>query len=123
MKRVLFVGSLFLLGLGAAEAEGREPLLNKRGEVLTGQINLNEATVAQLIELPGVGPVLAERIVSLRQKKPFKRVEDVLRVKGLGKKRFAKLKAHLRTEGPTELKWQPREQEPTPEGNAPLSPF
>jgi competence protein ComEA len=112
MKKALVC--LFLLGAGAAGAKAPEPLLNKKGEVLVGQLNINEATVAQLVELPGIGPVLAERIVSFREKKPFKRVEDLLRVKGLGRKRFSKLKAYLRVEGPTELKWQPRAPEKPP---------
>ena len=112
MKKAL--AFLFLLGAVAAEAKEAEPLLNKKGEALVGQLNLNEATVAQLVELPGIGPVLAERIVSARQKKPFKRAEDLLRVKGLGRKRFSKLKAFLRVEGPTELRWKSREAEAPP---------
>jgi len=99
----------FLLGAGVAEAKGEEPLLNKRGEALVGRLNLNEATAAQLSELPGIGPVLAERIIQWRQKKPFKRIEDLLRVKGVGRKRFIKWKSFLHTDGPTELRWQPRE--------------
>ncbi|MCL2013194.1 MAG: helix-hairpin-helix domain-containing protein [Cystobacterineae bacterium] len=111
---------LFVLGAGGAEAKGPEPFLNKKGEVLVGQLNLNEATAAQLVELPGIGPVLAERIVSWRQKKPFKRAEELMRVKGFGRKRFSRLKPHLRIAGPTELKWQakalpPPEQPPLQE--------
>jgi competence ComEA-like helix-hairpin-helix protein len=122
MKKALVC--LFLLGAGAAAAKVPEPLLNKKGEVLVGQLNINEATVAQLVELPGIGPVLAERILSARQKKPFRRVEDLLRVKGLGRKRFSKLRAYLRVEGPTELKWQARvpEEPPREPGLPPPSP-
>jgi len=110
MKKVCVC--LFLLGAALAEAKGPVPVLNKKGEVLVGQLNINEASLAQLVELPGVGPVLAERIVSARQKKAFKRAEDLLRVKGFGRKRFSKLKAHIRVEGPSELRWQAREPEP-----------
>lgn len=110
---------LFFLGIGAAVgAKGPEPLLNRRGEALAGQLNLNEATAAQLSELPGIGPILAERIIEWRQKKPFKRAEDLLRVKGVGRKRFTKWKPFLRTEGPTDLRWQPKgmpmKESPTP---------
>jgi|GEM_PF-1447548 len=116
---------LFVLAAGTALAKGPTPVLNKKGEMLVGHININEATTAQLVELPGIGPVLAERIVGARQKRAFRRVDDLLRVKGFGKKRFAKLRAFLRIEGPTELKWQAREPEvstPKPEVQSPPLP-
>lgn len=58
----------------------------------TPLVSLNSATAAQLEELPGVGPVMAERIIAGR---PFHRVEDVLQVSGVGEKTFARLAPHL----------------------------
>jgi competence protein ComEA len=56
-------------------------------------INLNAATPAELETLPGVGPAMAERIVEYRQKNGgFKKVEDLMNVKGIGEKSFLKLK-------------------------------
>ncbi len=56
-------------------------------------VNLNTATVAQLEALPGIGPALAARIVEHRQKNgPFKKVEELMNVKGIGEKNFLKLK-------------------------------
>jgi competence protein ComEA len=56
-------------------------------------INLNTATAEQLETLPGVGPKTAERIIEYRTKSGgFKRIEDLMNVKGIGEKSFLKLK-------------------------------
>ncbi len=58
--------------------------------VLTqGNIEINTASLAQLDELVGIGPVLAQRIVDAR---PFSSVDDLLRVKGIGEKTLQKIK-------------------------------
>ena len=58
--------------------------------------NLNPATVAQLETLPGVGKSTAERILEYRQKNGgFKRVEDLMNVRGIGEKSFLKMKPLL----------------------------
>jgi len=66
------------------------------GSAPAGKVNLNTATVSQLEELPGIGPALAARIVEHRQKNgAFKSVEDVMAVRGIGEKNFAKIQAYL----------------------------
>ena len=56
-------------------------------------INLNTATIDQLETLPGVGRKTAERIIEYRTKSGgFKRIEDLMNVKGIGEKSFLKLK-------------------------------
>lgn len=58
-----------------------------------GRIRLNSATAAELDELPGVGPVLAERIVEHRDRNgPFATVEDLLDVPGIGERKLASLR-------------------------------
>jgi competence protein ComEA len=83
-----------------------------------GVVNLNEATAAELDLLPGVGEKAAQRILEHRKKRPFGRVEELVRVKGFGKKKFLKLRAHLALSGPTTLKVEkvPASQPPGKEG-------
>jgi competence protein ComEA len=58
-----------------------------------GALNLNTATSAQLEALPGIGKAVADRIIEYRQKSgSFKRVEDLMNVRGIGEKSFLKLK-------------------------------
>lgn len=58
-----------------------------------GPIRLNTATARQLEDLPGVGPVLAERIVAHRETNgPFETVEDLLEVAGIGEAKLASIR-------------------------------
>jgi competence protein ComEA len=57
-----------------------------------GLLNLNTATPAELEALPGVGPVLAQRIVDYRTKRGgFRAVTDLRQVDGIGESRYAEL--------------------------------
>jgi competence protein ComEA len=59
-------------------------------------LNLNTATPKQLEALPGVGPVLAKRIVDFREKKGgFKRIEELLAIPGISEKKWKTLSAYL----------------------------
>jgi len=61
-----------------------------------GVVNLNTATVADLEGLPGIGAKTAARIVEYRQKNgPFKKVEELMNVRGVGEKNFLKLKPQI----------------------------
>ena len=93
------VAAVLSLGLGNAEAGPRKP-----GKQVSGVINLNQATAAQLDLLPGVGPKAAARIIEHRKKTPFLRPEELVQVKGFGKKKFDKLKPHLAVAGLTTLR-------------------
>lgn len=59
----------------------------------TGLLSLNQATVSDLETLPGVGPVLAERIVAYREDHGrFETVEDLLEVPGIGEAKLASIR-------------------------------
>jgi competence protein ComEA len=67
-------------------------------------VNINQAGSAELARLPRVGAKLAERIVAHRsQHGPFKRIEDLMEVKGVGEKLFVVLRPHLTVSGNTTL--------------------
>jgi competence protein ComEA len=99
--RAVTVVGMVVLGLllmpGVAEAgRGRTQY--------TGVVNLNQATEAELDQLPGVGLKAAQRIIAHREKRPFQRLEELVKVKGFGKKKFEKLKPYLTLTGQTTLK-------------------
>jgi competence protein ComEA len=57
-----------------------------------GKVNINTASASELENLPGIGPALAERIVEYRtQHGPFRTVKDLMKVTGIGEKKFAAL--------------------------------
>jgi competence ComEA-like helix-hairpin-helix protein len=59
-------------------------------------LDLNSATVAQLQQLPGVGPGTAQEIVKFREKSgPFQRVEDLLAIHGISKIKLEKLRPYV----------------------------
>ena len=57
-----------------------------------GKININTASKKELITLEGVGKKVADRIIEYRKNKPFEKIEDLMNVKGFGKKKFEKNK-------------------------------
>ena len=64
-------------------------------------INLNTATAAQLATLPGIGPKAADLIVQYRQKNgSFKKIEEIMNVRGIGEKTFLKLKSRITVGAP-----------------------
>lgn len=54
-------------------------------------LHINWAPSSQLVELPGIGPVLAGNIIVARQEDYFVELTDVLRTKGIGEKKLAQL--------------------------------
>ncbi len=70
---------------------------------LSGKLNLNTATQAQLELLPGVGPAMAERVIAYRSQHLFSSPAQIRRVKGIGKKTYQKLQPYLAVEGETTL--------------------
>jgi len=60
-------------------------------------IDINQASEEEFAKLPGVGPELARRIVAFREKHgPFHRVEDLLVIRGIGHKKWRKIRPYLR---------------------------
>ncbi len=63
----------------------------------SGPININRATAGELDALPGIGPVLASRIIEYRKANgPFLSVDDLQKVSGIGSAKFAQFKSKVR---------------------------
>lgn len=66
-----------------------------RASTSTATVDLNHASVGELVTLPGIGPRRAETIVEERRRRPFRSVKDLLRIPGIGPKTLAKLRPRL----------------------------
>ncbi len=60
--------------------------------ITDSRININTATLEELDKLEGIGPVIAERIILYREKNPFSSIEQIMNVKGIGKKKYDAIK-------------------------------
>lgn len=71
------------------------------------RIDLNTANWVEIAQLEGIGPALAHRIVEDRQRQgPFRTVEELDRVKGIGPKTLERLRPYVRVEfGPRRRRW------------------
>jgi competence protein ComEA len=97
---LLSLVSLIAVYAGPAAAQTKAPRAAAKSAP-AGIVNINTASVAELEALPGVGPKTAARIIEYRQKNgPFKKVEDIMNVRGLGEKNFLKLKEQLTVGAP-----------------------
>ena len=71
---------------------------NNEKQKIVFPININTASEKELDALPGIGPAIARKIVEHRSTQPFTKIEDIMLVKGIGKKKFAKLKELITVE-------------------------
>jgi competence ComEA-like helix-hairpin-helix protein len=89
---ILPAGLVVILLCGILEARRRPP---------AKPIDLNAATIKELEELPGVGPVTAQRILDARQKSGrFRRIEDLLAIRGISTKRLEALRPYVTVSPP-----------------------
>lgn len=92
------------------EAQTKTPARAAAKATTTGVVNINTASATEIATLPGIGAKTAARIIEYRQKNgPFKKVEELMNVRGIGEKNFLKLKPQLAV-GPAkaEHEQQPR---------------
>ena len=97
---VLLAGALALLAAiwwrhgghrgGVVDIDRAPPLVAKF------QVDVNRAEWPELIQLPGIGPTLAQRLVEVREQNgPFRDIEELSRVRGLGPRTLERIKPYL----------------------------
>lgn len=88
MKKTRVFSILFAAVAAVMLAAGSLPAADK--------ININTASAKELTQLDKIGPVIAERIVEYREKKgPFEKIEDIMKVSGIGSKIFEGIKDRI----------------------------
>jgi competence protein ComEA len=91
-----FVLMTALVLFGSLPLAAQTPASKAPAAAQTDVINLNTASAAQIAALPGIGPKTADLIVQYREKNgSFKKIEEIMNVKGIGEKSFLKLKSRL----------------------------
>jgi comEA protein len=75
----------------------KEPKKVSKKRAPRGKININTASSDELILLPGIGPAYSQRIINYRKEHGgFKNKEELMKVKGIGKERFEKIKDKIK---------------------------
>lgn len=77
------------------------PSFARGAKAVEGVVNLNTAPPEVLALLPGIGPAKAVAILAYRRRRPFRTVDELVRIKGLGRKMVRRLRPHLAVAGPT----------------------
>jgi competence protein ComEA len=84
---------------------GARPLDLQHGPEPVPRLDLNRASRTELQHLPGIGPVLAERIVEYRSARgPFRSVEDLLKVDGIGLAKLERIRSLVMVRGETAMR-------------------
>jgi comEA protein len=107
----LYLFPALFLSIAIASATTKKPPLRP--------ININTANAEELQLVPGIGPVTAEKILQMRKSYgPFKSVDDLVAIRGIGKKRLDKMRKYL-TVGKTAGPKSTQPQTPSPAKAAP----
>ena len=97
--------SLLTLTLWPSFLQGDDSAPQKLDQASAAVLDVNQASAADFAILPGIGPKLAAQIVAYREKHgPFRRVEDLLVIRGIGPRKWKAIRPHLRLGAVSSLK-------------------
>lgn len=92
----LFLLALILSSMALVATAAEQDSSSQQMQATSAKVDINSATVEQLQALPGIGPALAQRIVEHREMQgPFKSIEGIKAVKGVGEKKFESIQAMI----------------------------
>ena len=77
--------------------EKEELFFKKKKEEIKEAININTASKAELMRINGIGEKTALAIIEYRKNKPFEKIEDIMKIRGIGNKKFEKFKDKITT--------------------------
>lgn len=98
------MGALIMLSAGIpALAHFEHKQDANSGQSSPGVVNINTATAEQLTLLPGIGPSRAQAIIQARERRAFRSVQELIRVRGIGRATLLRLRPYLTVEGETTL--------------------
>ena len=86
MKSIIIVCTILFLALSVSGLSAAEE---------AGKININTASADQLAQLEHIGAQKADKIIEHREQAPFKTIEEITLVKGIGQKTFEKIKGSI----------------------------
>lgn len=96
--RFLTAGLIFFVFLGSLVAYQNNQQTGSQSA--PAKVNINTASLEELQTLPRIGPAIAQRIIDYRKEHgPFKRIEDIMKIQGIGERVFEQIKDRI-TVGP-----------------------
>ena len=113
MEPLVIVGGPVSSNSPSASADGPplpalSDVVDPDGDGLVGALNINTASVRELMLLPGLGPKRAAAVLKQRARRRFRRPLSIVRVRGIGAASFRRWKTHLKVRGETTLRRVPK---------------